>query len=636
VAVVAVVAAAGYRRLAERRQQVCRGAGDRLAAVWNPARRAALGRTFLTAGVADGAGLWGATEVALGRYLDGWVASYTDACEATRFRGDQSTQLLDLRMACLEGRRQEFAALVDLLADGDPARLERAPEAAAALTPLVRCADARALLAPVPPPASAEVRSGVAALRPRLARAKALEDLGQYAAGIELAQGLAGEAAALGYWPLTAEALLRLGILEERDGRPEAAETLGQAAEAAAAGGDARAAAEAFTHLVRVYAYVKADHDRARRYADLATAALSRLGEPGELEAELADYRGRLAYQQADYQGALEQHLRALALKRRILGDEHPEVAASLLRIATVRGELGALGEARADARRAVAIYRRALGPSHPRLVAALLNLGNFQYRDNDLQAALATDQRALDLALRVFGPGHRQVADARYHLGAVYFGLGRVAEALAQFHQALDAFTAELGPDHPRVAEVLSAIASAEERRGDQRAALGLYRRALAIQEKVYDGDHPWVAATLYNLGVAVKELGEAQTAEGYFRRCLKIWEASYGEHHYLVAHALTGLGQALIGEGRPAEALAPLERALAMGDVYASDESQLGDVEFALARALMESGGDRERASSLAAAASGRFRRAGQDRAEDLAKVEDWLTAHPKGDPS
>lgn len=630
-----VLALAGLalRQSAERPDEVCRGGEDRMAEVWGPERREDLRQAFLAGErpYADEASR--AASRALDRYAEQWVAMYSDACAATHFRGDQSTGLLDLRMACLDRRREEASALVDLLlttAASDPGR---AVEAVMSLPPVDRCADSQALLAPMAPPSSEEGRERVAALSRRLAEARALRELGRYEVGKEVARAAVGDAEASGYWPVTAEALLELGLLEERSADPAGAETLRRAAEAAAAGGHVRVAAAAFTRLVRVFAYEKVEHPRARQYSGLAGAALERLGRPAELEAELADHLGRLAFQEADYGTALERHLHALELKRRVFGAQHPEVAASLLRIANVRAEQGAFEEAEAAARQAIADYEAALGPSHPQVAVALLALGSVLHRRGDLEAALEPCRRALAISEASLGRRNSRVADARLQLGGVLSDLRRLDEALGHYQAAREILESQLGASHPRLAQVLSAVASVHLDRGEIAPSLDLYRRALAIQEAAYGGGHPWVALTLYNLGAASKKLGDFRASRGYFERSLSLWEKVHGREHYLVAHALTGLGQALNELGLAAEAVAHLERALAIRLAQAGDPVLLANTRFALARALASSGGDRRRARELALAAEQSFRQAGTKTEHELTEVERWLATGSTG---
>ncbi len=83
-----------------------------------------------------------------------WVAGHTDACEASRIRGEQSEDVLSLRMTCFDSRLREAKALVNIFAEPDQATVGKAVQAMNALTPLAICSDVPALSAPVPPRAT--------------------------------------------------------------------------------------------------------------------------------------------------------------------------------------------------------------------------------------------------------------------------------------------------------------------------------------------------------------------------------------------------------------------------------------------------------------------------------------------------
>lgn len=615
-------AAVEVRRASERRRSLCRSGEATMAAVWNPGRREALEASLRASGPSPTAD-FGAATTALDRYAVAWQEMHRSACEATHVAGTQSPELLDLRMACLEDRRRELEALLSVL-ERDGSGPAEAVEAAQSLTPVTRCADVRALLATVPPPDPATAPE-VARVRDQLAGSEALERLGRYAEGVADARRLATRAEELGYWPLTAEVLLEQGILEERGSDRGAAGTLGRAVDAAVAGGADRTAAEALVHLVRVEAYQLADHERARYYGSLATAALARLGEPAELAADLADHLGRLAFQEGELESALTLHRRALELRRRALGEHHPEVGSTLLRLAAVHAERGELDEAGRLAERAVELYRAGYGDGHPRLAVGLVQLGDIHYRRGDLAAAEAAQRQALGIREATLGPDHVQTAEVRLRLANTLLQGGRSDEARDLLERVRTVFAVELGSDHPRMADVLSSLGSIDLARGEHRRAGERFRQALAIQERAYGPDHPWVANTLYNLGLVAKAAGDPAVARQRFERALSIWEDAYGADHPLVGHALTALGQALIDLGRPAEAIAPLERALRLRQAEGTDPALVASTRFTLARALTASGSDRARAGELATAALEGFRRAGDAAGE--AEVTAWL---------
>src|SRR5207244_4203421 len=131
--------------------------------------RAAVEHAFGAAGKPFAAIAYRGVSRAIDRYAADWIAMHTEACEATRIRGEQSDEVLSLRMVCLDWRLAELKALTALFAQADAAVVEKSVEAAQALTSLAGCADAAALRAQVRPPADAAARAAVEEQRDRLA-----------------------------------------------------------------------------------------------------------------------------------------------------------------------------------------------------------------------------------------------------------------------------------------------------------------------------------------------------------------------------------------------------------------------------------------------------------------------------------
>src|SRR5690606_34833142 len=98
---------------------VCEAAEQRFVASWNPERRAAIERAFRDSKSPLASSSLATTLDGLDHYAEQWQAMYVDACEATHVRGEQSEDLLDRRMACLDERQLGFDALVDVLLEPD-------------------------------------------------------------------------------------------------------------------------------------------------------------------------------------------------------------------------------------------------------------------------------------------------------------------------------------------------------------------------------------------------------------------------------------------------------------------------------------------------------------------------------------
>ena len=117
-----------------------------------PPRHARVKSAFLHTGKSYAAEVHATVARVLTGYAQNWANMYEEACEATQIRGEQSAEVLDLRMACLQERLGGLRALTDVFSEANGEVVENAVSAANALAPLDRCADVTLLRAVVRPP----------------------------------------------------------------------------------------------------------------------------------------------------------------------------------------------------------------------------------------------------------------------------------------------------------------------------------------------------------------------------------------------------------------------------------------------------------------------------------------------------
>lgn len=394
-----VAAILGLCHASRQQALLCTGAEQRLAGVWDDGRREAVRAAFRATGTSFAEDAWQRVQAVFDDYAAGLIAMRTEACEATHLLGEQSPDLLDRRMACRDQGLRELDTLAAVMTTADAALVQRSVEAASALTPLAVCADVAALTAPVAPPRDEATKARSREIRARLAEAKAYREAADYPRGLELAEAAVREARTLGYWPLTAEALLRLGSLQEAEVRPEeAAETFRQTLWAAQSGRHDRVAAEAFIRLVKIEGVLKSDPEASQRWAEHVPALLDYLDESEALKATLDQNLGTIGLHQADYERAEEHYGRTLALRRRALGSLHPAVADAWLLIGHVHLAEGDLEPALEHFRQAVSVAEQALGSAHPKVAENPDSVGLVLHRLGDSEAALPLHQRALGI----------------------------------------------------------------------------------------------------------------------------------------------------------------------------------------------------------------------------------------------
>jgi serine/threonine protein kinase/Tfp pilus assembly protein PilF len=635
----ATAGATGYAALAARVRgsagEVCQGASRKLAGVWDTERRRATEAAFLATGLPYAADAARGVAAALDRYAAGWQAMRTDACQATWVRGEQPQSVLSLRTRCLERRLDEVAKLTDLFARADAKVVERAVAAAQSVRSVDECADVETLALMVEPPADPKKREAVEAVRRKIAEARALSDLGRYEKGIELATAAAASAGALEYAPVLAEALNVKGKLEGQAMHQQAAErTLHDAIVAAEAGRDEEERARAWTRLVWEVGNVQGRHEEGLRHARIADAIAGHLGRgQDELRAELQSHRGAIFIDQGRYLEAIAENRRALETRRRILAPDHRSVAISLTNLAIALDGAGRHEESFDHFRQALSILERVYGSRHPDVGTALLNIGLAYSQMGQFREAHTACERALSIHEAVFGATNAGIVEALDNSSEALRQLGLFAEAARHARRAVD-IREKAGSDNPNLIRALNSLGWALREGGDVAAAEARFRRALDLAEKL-GKDHPLVEESLSGLAACAQDRGDPSEALRLHRRALAIGKTAHGPDSLEVAIDLAGVGRALVASRRWTEAIAPLERALAIRKAHPVDPALRGEAAFLLAQARWETGRDREGALRLAEAARADYSASEGYRRREAAGVEAWVGSRAKADP-
>ncbi|MCX4240885.1 serine/threonine-protein kinase [Paraliomyxa miuraensis] len=674
-AVMGIGAEATRRYDLAERAAACEAAGSEIETAFGPARAQELRAALVGTGVSHAATTASKTLPWLERQATAWREARVEACLDAEVRGRWDVATLDRSLWCLDERRMELESLVDELTLADADVLQKAVTAAAGLAAIAPCRDERALGLLAPPPDAS--REGVRAVRAKVTRASNLERAGRYDKGLVLVREALSEAEALQWRPLVATAQQRLGSLLEKSGAFAEAEAMladayFQAAEVQAT----ELAFESASLLVLVVGNRSARHPEGRHWARLAELALTGLGEDeGLRRAELLLYLALIDDATGASAAARERGERALAIRERLLGPNHPAVAASLKNLANVHLNAGTYGQAEQLSARALAIYEQELGPEHPAVAFALLELARVHSSNGAYAKALPLLERSLAIVEPALGPEHPHVGAVLNNIARTHTALGRYDEATQLQQRALAIFERSQGPQHPNVASSLTDLAQAHMAVGAHDRAGPLHERALAIFEKAYGPVHadvarslaylaavelasgryeravplyersidvfeqslgpdsPDLATCLGHLGNAHMTAGAHDRAAPLYERSLAILERTLGPAHPLVAHPLVALAQVELAQGRVAAAVPLLERAVVLAELGELGP-HLAGAQLLLAGALwdapVDQGRDRTRAVALATQAHAGLRVLGESATEEITAVEAWLREH------
>jgi tetratricopeptide (TPR) repeat protein len=472
----AIAASGGAADATER----CARADDAMASVWTPRAADALRAAFAATGRPYAGDTARRVIAGVDRYAQAWGAARREACEATWVRGEQSQELLDRRMACLDRRLASVRAYAGVLTAGaTPDIVDRAVPALPAPGDLDACGDREALEADGPWPASAETRAVIAREQARLEEVWSLRFAARHADALRLAGEVLAAARGLPHPPLVAEALYATGAVQQAAGDAAAARaTLDQAIAAAAAARHPALLARAAALQVYVVGDLLGAADESIGLATMARAQASLVGDPPATVAALHNNLGNVYYWKGRYDDAAREYGAALAIESAHLGPDHVDVAWSWSNLGSVQAARGDVSGARTKAAKAVAIAEAALGPQHPDLAPFLNNLAGLEVEAGQLAVARPLVLRAIGLVEAAQGRRERRVAELLQTLGSIADAEGKHGEALAACQEALSIDEATLDAGHLAIAYGLTC-------RGRALLGLGRAREALVDLER-------------------------------------------------------------------------------------------------------------------------------------------------------
>ena len=460
----------GIRQSVADPRAVCSGGPEKLAGIWElvgrnepeTSRQARLHDAFLKTGKSYAKDVWVTTSRALTKYASAWADMHRQACEATTVRKEQSGDVMDLRMACLDERLGGLRALTDVFSEANGEVVENAVSAANALASLDRCADVALLRAVVRPAEDQKTRAKVDALRKRLAELKARFDAGRWNEVRAVGPSLANEISATGYYPLLAESRAIMGLLFIKTNRaPDARENLMEAYWAAEASRHDEVRAEVAANLVYTVGYLEGHFEEGHRWARTAEAILARLGGHDLLRAWLLNDLGCVFELQGRKDQAAASHEKSLRLKEKALGREHPDVGISEVNLAIALKDLGRHQDALTHIDRAISLMQAGLGAGHPDLAIAFLNRGEILH----MLGRYADGRESLDRARAIWegelGGENLNLGYALTGIGISYLAEGKAANALAPLERAFKIRESQ-EPEPTRRAETRFALARA------------------------------------------------------------------------------------------------------------------------------------------------------------------------------
>ncbi len=281
------------------------------------------------------------------------------------------------------------------------------------------------------------------------------------------------------------------------------------------------------------------------------------LGEEHPDYASALSYLALATYATGDYTEAIRLGSIALEIQKRVLGEENPDYAESLNNIAGYNDVLGNYAEAIRLGTQAMEIRKKVLGEVHPGYAESLCNLALFYKDFGNYTEAIRLGTQAVEICKKALGEDQPNYGLWLSQLADSYNILGNYPEALRLGTLAVGICKNALGEDHPEYAMELGRLASIYDCNGNYAEAIRLGTQAMKICKKVFGEDHPDYAASLSQLAYYYRAIGNNNEAIRLGTLAMEIHKKALGEEHHEYANDLNNLAIFYEDNGNYAESV-------------------------------------------------------------------------------
>jgi eukaryotic-like serine/threonine-protein kinase len=256
-----------------------------------------------------------------------------------------------------------------------------------------------------------------------------------------------------------------------------------------------------------------------------------------------------------EFQLAIPQMKRAVALRQTHLGLAHPDTLDSMERLAGTYSWAARSAEAIALRKEVLASCTATLGPDHSRTLRCVCALAEDYQRDGQFEINVSLLEDLLEKQRRICGPVHEDTLNTMHSLARGYMNIGRFADAITVHESFFDGIKSAKAPDHEPPLWPMLTFAQACLRAGELDRAERLLRDVLEQFRKRGTSSRHARANALGWLALTMLLQERYAEAEPLVREARAYYEKEFPDNpgHF---YWMSLLGAVLLGQQKYAEA--------------------------------------------------------------------------------
>lgn len=257
---------------------------------------------------------------------------------------------------------------------------------------------------------------------------------------------------------------------------------------------------------------------------------------------------------------------RALDIRGKYFGMDHPMYAASLHNSALVLLEAGNYTDAAEKVRQALHIHQRVVGADRLSMASMLNTLARVELNQGHYVEAEHCARQALEIVGQMNVDSDPLADESLAVLAKLQLARGDVSAAREMYVQLLRRVELRYGRDHPTFATYLADCTAVEAANGDLHRALAMLETALRILEVA---DHPALSDALVQRAQTLLQIGDLELARADMEQAMTMHRKVLGPEHVVIGldfvalgHIEQAMGHSDVAERCYSTALETLER--------------------------------------------------------------------------
>ncbi|KAM0348450.1 hypothetical protein ACHAP4_010965 [Fusarium culmorum] len=220
-------------------------------------------------------------------------------------------------------------------------------------------------------------------------------------------------------------------------------------------------------------------------------------------------------------------------LRRRKLGEKHPDTISSMADLATTYHQQGRSDEDEKLKDEVLDLRREALGQKHPDTIWSMAELAATYHQQGRYDEAEKLHNEVLELRREALGEKHPDTISSMAYLAATYHAQGLYDKAEGIYQQVLELRREVLGEKHPDTIWSMAELAAAYHAQGRYDEDERLKDKTLELRREVLGEKHPETMRSMASLAATYYMQGRYDEAQKLHQAALDLRQRVLGERH-------------------------------------------------------------------------------------------------------